>query len=149
MEPNELKNILFIISAYLDCNRPFSIKNDPHNNLEFFLDELNRYRKLVNIPPAIIDKKIKLLNGEYRVCFQNLPPPILQLTNDKISLDKITENNFAIKLHRIFGPLVTEKQNNETLFIKSGSGGSTGLKERLHIGSWSKSKGWYWKPATL
>jgi len=143
---NEAKNILTNIVTFLDCVKLFSIIDAPHNNHKIFLEELNKFRKLVNISPAKVDKIIRLPNGEQQIRYKTLRPPILGLTDNKIYLDKITKNNFAIKLNAIYEDLMLEEENEISIFIKVGSGGSCGLKERLHVGSWSKDSGWYWEP---
>lgn len=149
MTPAEIKNVVCILSRVLDEQRMFCIKDDPHNHLTFFLNELNRLRKLINVPPARIDATLPCKGGK-TVRFRTTSAPIFitSLSKRKVSFSDMTENEFKRQLIEVFGDMDfnIEDYQNEKQFIKIGCGGNAGLKERLHIGSWFQNSCWYWEP---
>lgn len=60
MEPYVLKNILKNIVFFLEYNKPFVIQDEEHNQLDFFLVELNRYRQLAGLDTIVVEKRINL-----------------------------------------------------------------------------------------
>jgi hypothetical protein len=146
----KVENIIRNVGHFLNIRKRFSIKDNIENDLTFFLRELNRFREIAGIPLAAIDKVTNMQDGTRTVRFKTICNTCITGVSDKtkIQFNNISEEDFYKKIVKIFGGDCLYIEHNESVadFLKVGSGGNIGLKERLHLGSWSDNTAWYWKP---
>lgn len=145
MKPAAIKNVLQNVIFFLECDKSFDLCDEPGNNLEMFLTELNRCRALVRLDPVALVKTIPTSTGGQKCRFSVADPKTKVETvktsepvDDKVYFKKITRAAFADLLKDHFDSDAVAKADREDdtpvtkYFIND-----------VLVGSWAKAAGWH------
>lgn len=151
MDIKVLKNVLQNIIHFLDAEKHIDIQNDSWNNLDLFLIEFNRYRKMLGLPEYQFEKRMPMLGrGDWfgrgekiRFIPQTKASTLRNVSQSESTVSfpetqKITKAKITEILKSTYEEdleIRNKKQDEEliTLFFSNG----------VPVGSWSKGQGWY------
>jgi hypothetical protein len=151
MEAYVLKNVFKNALYFLEYNKSFVIKDEPHNSLEFFLVELNRLREMTDLPPFILESIVKTPSGGHQRKFviskAKIEKPVKIDTGGteaeaEFKEIKITKSKFIILMEELFGEdLTTESESTFDEELDKNIKTTLFYSDDVHVGTWASGKG--------
>lgn len=155
MKASTIKNILQNVIYFLEYDKYFDLCNDPNNDLESFLIELNRYRAMAKLDPIVLEQTIPTSTGGQKCRFavekvktkvkeaeivieveavETLEPTII----DKVCFKKITRTAFVECLKNHFNSeAVAVARKDDDIPV------TNYFIDNILVGSWAKAAGWH------
>ena len=139
MEADTLKNVLRNVIHFLEHEKSFELRDEPSNNLELFLLELSRARKMANLDEMCLERTIPVPSGGQKCRFgpAKIETEIVERKPEKISFKKITRAALTALLSDTYEDVKTSATRRDNTPVTEYF-----VKGEL-VGSWSKSSGWY------
>ena len=154
MKPAVIKNILQNVIFFLEYDKSFDLCDEPGNDLESFLAELNRCRTMVGLDPIALEKTIPTSTGGQKCRFSVADPKakanvevveilepveveILEPVDDKVYFKKITRAAFADLLKDHFDSAVVRADRENDIPV------TNYFVDDVLVGSWAKAAGWH------
>lgn len=152
MKSTAIKNILQNVIYFLEHDKHFDLCDEPENNLESFLTELNRFRALASLDLMVLEKIIPTSTGGQK-CRFNVASKVKTVkkvkkvkvvevetsepAEDKVRFKKITRAAFADLLKDQFDSAVAKAdRENDTPVTNY-------FVDDVLVGSWAKAVGWH------
>jgi len=150
MKPAAIKNVLQNVIYFLEYDKHFDLCDEPENNLDSFLTELNRFRAVASLDPIVLEKTIPTSTGGQKCRFNvankvktvkttkvvevvETPEP----AEDKVHFKKITRAAFANLLKDQFDSAVAKANREDDTPV------TNYFVDDVLVGSWAKAAGWH------